>query len=179
MADTPETKPKRRLSPEEILTEIHGLAQDGDGADRRWALKQLSVGDASITLPTPKSEEELQQRLGRMLRAVGEESARRAYGKAFPAGVPASWSIARKRGKLYVPTTLKELYELFPEAEKDLLTGAPPEYPLNSSVLKKRRWVADYAMKLNKARDSESNPTELGSEISRREELEMGESRGD
>ena len=146
---------KKRLSVEEIVDEIHELARNGEGAAQRWALQQLSAGNASLTIPPPMTDDEVIDRLSRLNRGAGFELAKRGFSRAYPAGSPVSWTMARQKGVDYLPTTLKELYALFPDAPMDPLTGAPPGYPETTIKLVKKRWIAEYADELRKAKDGD------------------------
>lgn len=158
--------PAKRLTADEITGLIHELARDGDGADRRWALRQLSVGDASITLPAPKTDEEVLDRLARLNRGVGCEMAKKGFMRAFPASTPPGWSLGKKAGHSVVPTTLKELYLMCPDAPKDPFLNAPPGYPEKGILLKKRRFLADLYIELMAAK---------GQKVEAPEEVEAAE----
>ncbi len=138
----------KRLSPEDIIDQIHRLAREGEGADQRWALSQLQVGDASITVPKPLTQDEIDRRTARILKGIGIKSTQRAYRIAFPTSVPKNWTEAERHGVDYLPTSLNDLYARFPEAEKNA-DGIPPDYPRNASSLKRQRWIAKYASELN------------------------------
>lgn len=150
---------RKRLTPEEIMDEIHQLARDGEGAEKRWALKQLSAGDASITIGKPRTEEEIQERAARILKGIGLESSKKAFAKAHRAATPPQWTQAKRFNAKYLPVTCTQLYEMFPEAEKDEF-GYPPGYPHDKGALHKKRWIAEYAEKLNQARLSKTEGTD-------------------
>lgn len=156
---------KKRLSVEEIVDEIHELARNGEGAAQRWALQQLSAGNASLTIPPPMTDEEVIDRMARLNRGCGFELAKRGFARAFPAGTPVGWTVARAKGVDYLPTTLKEMYEMFPDAPMEPLTGAPPGYPEKSMKLVKKRWVAEYAAALREAKKAHADSEEQSSEV--------------
>lgn len=159
------------MTPEEIEDEMHWLAQHGEGADKRWALNRLQPTEHGLALEKPKTEEEIQDRISRLLKGVGVESSKRAFGKAHPHHTPPGWTAAkRNKTSKYLPNTLTGLYEMFPEAEKEILTGAPPGYPAGkgATALQRRRFIEDYAHKLNQARE----PAMKGTDASSREALE-------
>lgn len=159
---SPPTNPaptKTRLTPEEIIDQIHQLARHGEGADARWALKQLSVGDAAITLPKPQSEDDITRRAARVLKAIGVQSSQRAFRLAHPRHTPTAWTEARRVNKEYLPTTINQLYEHYPEAEKQK-DGSPPGYPHDGTLIAKRKFIARLAHSLEEARKANGVPTD-------------------
>ena len=85
------TKPRGRMTADEIRSEIERLARGGgEGSDKRWALKVLAAqeGDTGrVTLPPPMSDGEVVERLARLLRPAGKALTSAAVGHAFGAGV--------------------------------------------------------------------------------------------
>lgn len=71
---------------DEILEELSKIGREGEGADRFRALKALSgMSGAQIALPEPLSDDEIVDRLFRLLAGAGKTNADRAMKKAFPA----------------------------------------------------------------------------------------------
>lgn len=143
--------PGTRLSTDQILDAIHEVARDGEGADRRWALNQLKAQEVSVAVDKPKTEAEVIERIARQLRGVGLERAKDCFRAAYPVAIPLQWTEAKKRGKTYVPITVAELVELFPETPVDAFHD-PVGYPKSGSQLAKKRWIADKAVEMNDAR---------------------------
>lgn len=158
----------KRLTPDEITDLIHELAKTGEGADQRWALKMLAPQENSLQLATPMSDAEIVRRGARLLKGMGFELSKQCFAVAHPQGVPLGWKVPERRtdGPLIVPTTLKALYEMFPEAERDPKTDAPPGYPeMTATTTRKRRWVYDYAVKLLHARKEAGAVSTEGGEV--------------
>lgn len=129
--------PKKQMTADEIREGIEELAQSGEGADRRWALKTLKgEQQEEAALAPPKSELEVTQRIARILRGAGENLSRAAFVMAhggydkrrtlnkMPSPVePDGLDIDRKK----LPKTLRQLYRAYPHLKQ---SGFPEGYPV-------------------------------------------------
>jgi len=77
---------KRRLTIDELLDQIHEVAQDPDaGPDRFRAGKLLlSMQTSTTMLPEPLDENDVLDRVSRILEGVGQHLSRIAFRRAFP-----------------------------------------------------------------------------------------------
>lgn len=150
-----------RLSPDQITDLIHELARSGEGAEKRWALKMLAPTETQAGMPEPLDAADCVMRLARVMRGIGEKASREALSAAFKSKVVDMDLDERpnidRQVSVKVPENLADLYRMFPEAPKDLKTGAPPGYPDGRGItrMKKRRWVYDYAVELLKRREQQ------------------------
>jgi len=148
-----------RLSPDQITDMLHEMARSGEPAERRFAIKLIKPAEAQTGLPEPLDAADCVMRLARVMRGIGEKASREAMSAAFKSKVVDMDLDERpnidRQVSVKVPTNLSDLYRMFPEAPKDLKTGAPPGYPKVGPMLKKRRWVYDYAVELLKRREQQ------------------------
>jgi hypothetical protein len=149
-------RPERRgrLTPEQITDQIHWLAKNGDGADRRWAINKLEPGDVSIAVAPPLNDDEFSLRLSRLMKGAGLNLSKIAFSRVFPQATPTGWTaIKRNKSKMvYAPETVVEFYAMFPDHPKDPKSGLPPGYPVDQDRFNKRKWIAHLAIQLDKAR---------------------------
>lgn len=74
------------MSVDEIMDELSRLGRTGDGVEKFRAIKLLSsMSGTQATLPEPLSDDEIVDRLFRLLAGAGKTNADRAMKKAFPA----------------------------------------------------------------------------------------------
>lgn len=148
--DAPEST--RPMTAEQIRVGIEDLAQNGEGADRRWALKTLkaeSGGDAE--LPPPLNDDEIITRMARMMRGCGKPLARRAYIRAFPRTESVEKTVALTSAEDLglnidkLPRTLKQLYRLYPEIKGP---GFPKGYPVGKGPLAQQDWCRKTAIQI-------------------------------
>lgn len=145
------TTTKKRMTPDEIEAEIHEMAQSGEGMDRRWALGRLGAAQTSLVIPKPLSDEEVDRRTSRILKAIGRDRASAAWRIAFNER-RIEEALNREIMREYrAPVTLEQLYRMFPECPKDEY-GFPPDWPHKKSQTRKRQFVIDMAFSLNNKR---------------------------
>lgn len=145
---------KKSLTAEEIAEEIAALAQDGEGADKRWALNILRQGQRDESaLPDPLGPQEIIERLSRLMRPCGQEACQIAYRTAFP---QAKKELEDTRPRVYeteLPPdvlarvarlgTLKDLYRVYPATKR---SGVPAGYPRGKGPEIVKKWVQAKAM---------------------------------
>ena len=145
-----EAKETRSMTADEIRQEIERLAREGEGADRRWALKKLSDQEGTnIVLPAPLTEAEMIKRVCRINRGAGLEMTRICFFKTFP---HAKLDIVPLLSQEHVPehikakvakiTSIKRLNRAFPEMKT---AGCPRGYPRTGSAALKIKWCQDSA----------------------------------
>lgn len=154
MTVAPEKEKRTRLTFDEAMDLISEIARDGEGADKLRALKlAMSMEQGGSSLPEPLSDHEIEERLARLIRAVGPTGAQLAYRKAFPAAKRAIHHSAPKVterdiapiDKSELPGTLRSLYKMFPEVKRP---GIPKGYPVNSGLAVKKAWCQKEAYKM-------------------------------
>lgn len=114
-------KDRQPMTADEIQLQIEDLARHGDGADKRWALGKLRQGEeARLAVPPPLTEEEVDERVGRILVTLPKDRIRRILNKylATPGNkfhfVPDPPS--KPQADIF-PRSLQKLYQLYPEAK--------------------------------------------------------------
>lgn len=146
---------RRRLTPEELLDEIHDLARNGDDANKRWALKMLSSQESSLSLPEPLTRADVIERLMRIMRATGMAISQMAWNKAF-AGThkrPTDEAVIADHQDLVPPevankikriTRVRNLYDFAPDIRKP---GVPVGFPRNGKEAQ-ARFLQGVAMRI-------------------------------
>jgi hypothetical protein len=146
---------RKPLSLDEAIGLISEIARHGEGADRLRALKEIRLMAAetgSVTLPDPMSDQEVIERLARLMRAAGHTVSQLAYRKAYPhAKRPVNHAAPKvletdveiDRSKL--PVSLKQLYRMFPEIKR---SGVPPGYPRGKGLLVVKKWCQEKAIQM-------------------------------
>lgn len=145
-----------RMSLEQIETAVTEIANDGDSAERLRALKLLAGMRAAsgVILPPPLDDRERIERLGRLMRSVGTDLSRRAFGWAFKTrgdhverpsmlGIEdLPDDIMRRAERL---NTLPRVRREFPE----LVTGGgfPRGFPRRGTTVEKARWCIEQAQR--------------------------------
>lgn len=149
------SEPARKpITLDEALAIVTDIARNGDGAERFRALKLVMAQEASTaTLPEPFTDAEVIDRLARMIRAAGPTASQMAYRKAFPAAKRPIHHAAPKVteaditpiDKAMLPTTLRGLYKMFPEAKR---AGTPRGYPVHGGMAVQKEWVQKMAIRM-------------------------------
>lgn len=134
------------LSAAKVQELISDLAEQGDGADRRWALKMLSAQSSTAGLPEPISQREAEIRLGRLMFGYGEDITRRAMVRAFSPKMTASMSGGDDpslfEDEEIIPTTLDEYWARWPHKRHPKYPSRyPPGYPYKGTAEEKKQWV--------------------------------------
>lgn len=141
----PEASKGGILSAAEVMEKISALADSGEGADRRWALKMLSAQGTSAGLPEPLDDTEAILRLARLLegygRAVSFSAFRRAFRKKVEPGDPIYADI---EVKIVVPQSLKEFFDRFPEQRpRSYPAGYPKGFPYKGDSQERKLWIEE------------------------------------
>lgn len=140
------------MSAEEIREGIEQLARDGEGADKRWALKQLSAATTEESaLAKPLTDYEVTHRLARIMRGAGDRLTRAAYVIAhggydkrrsknkMPSPVePDGLSIDRNK----LPKTLQQFNRKYPHLKQ---AGFPEGYPVGKDPGTQVVWIENRA----------------------------------
>lgn len=130
---------KRRLTPDEIIDEIHQLAKTGDDSNKRWALKMLAPEESnSHYLVEPLGVHEVKERGVRMMRAWGMALTQMMWNTAFAGSqqraptddldISANDDMIPPDALVYVNkmTRVKHLYVLAPELKRPgTMAGTP------------------------------------------------------
>ena len=151
--EKPEVRKKRTM--DEIMADIAEISADPDDRDRFKALKMLASEQASsITLPSPLTDQDVTERLSRLMRPAGTDRCKIAYKMAFPK----SQKTIEDSVKLYMDdldesdqeklkrvSNIKGLYRLFPELKKP---GLPTGFPAGGSLATKAEWCKRAASRI-------------------------------
>lgn len=144
---------------DDIRAGLSDMAENGEGAQRAQAYRMLmSMNPGEAVVVVPKSDEEVTIRLARLMYWAGKPICQAAYGRAFP--TPDGRASTRKvfeRAKYgdprldikidysKLPTTLTQLYRMFPETRR---VGMMPGFPAGGSIEKKTEWVRRKAIEI-------------------------------
>lgn len=133
---------------------ISEIARSGEGPDKFRALKMvMGLEGSGVGLPEPLTDNDVLDRLARMIRAVGPTGAQLAYRRAFPASKRSIDSKAPKItladmapiDPMKLPKNLRELYRMFPEIKKP---GIPPGFPIRSGLEAQKKWCNEAAVRM-------------------------------
>ena len=148
-------EPRRKsMSFDEIIVEMEDIAKNGEGADKFRALKTLMAQESgSATLPEPLTDDEIIERLSRMMKAAGPSASQISYRRAYPAAKrPINFAAPKITeadvpaiDPLSLPRSLKELYRQFPEVKKP---GIPTGYPVRGGMAVQKEWVQKQARRM-------------------------------
>lgn len=145
-----------RLTLDDILDIASQIARDPSaGADRFRAMKMVADSQvATASLPRLGSDQDIVDRLARLMKGSGIRLTQLAYVRAFPSsryagmsGGPSTYVSARpelvERAKKI--TSLKVLNRNFPEYK---VNGVPKGFPTGRSVEAKVKWCQEQALKI-------------------------------
>lgn len=152
MTETPRTP----FTLDEIIGVVSDIARDTESRDRLRALKLLTSLNSSVAaIPPPLNDDEVVERITKLMKAAGPRLCRRAYRKAYPLKerVPAYDHEERDdigeavRKKVQKLRTLRQYNKMFPEVKKPT-GGVPPGYPIGSGPEAQMEWVQSAATKI-------------------------------
>jgi hypothetical protein len=185
LARKPSAPKLKRMTLDDIVAHVTEIAQDADaGADRFRALKMLSETEgSSIALPKVFNDQEMVDRLARLMKGAGIHCTQLAYARAFPSAKRSTalggsrYPYANARPELIKEankaTSLKILIRNFPSLKTG--RGIPKGYPSGHSVEAKMKWCQGQALKMLIEREQEdrqaSHESMKGSDASIRESL--------
>jgi len=155
---TEATKPKRR-SIEEITADIEAISQDSEHRDQFKALRMLAAEkSSSVVLPEPMDDNEVIERIARLIKPAGAILAQIAFKRAFPYR-PEVDKVVPKVGENHLTEedrlivlkcrSVKNLYRMFPELKKP---GLPQGFPRGEDLEAKQAWCREAATKILVAR---------------------------
>ena len=150
------SKPERKttISIDEVDAIIDDIAKNGDGAQQMRALQLVRAREqSSLALPDPFTDNEVIDRLSRLIRATGPTAAMLAYRRAFPrAQRPLNHSSPKITeqdiggiDKAALPKTLRALYRMFPEVKRP---GIHKGYPVHGGMAVQSAWVVKQATRM-------------------------------
>lgn len=156
---------------DEITQEIERIAFDPDAEGpaklRALRLLQQDQGGVAISLPPPLTEEQMINRLGRVMKGCGTAICQRAYARTFPkAGTRIDAQVLfalsdvpeALRAQVSKIKTLWQLNQRFPNEK---IPGVPKGYPMSAGALAKEAFVQRLAMeRLLKEHDALRPPHE-------------------
>lgn len=152
--ETAKEKKSKRLSLDEAMDIITEIARSDEGPDRFRALKiAMSQETGGSQLPAPLNDQEIVERLARLIRAAGPTAAMLAYRKAFPSAKRDINHTAPKVTERDIapidpatlPKNLRELYRMFPEIKRP---GVPAGFPVHRGIAVQKEWCQTAAKKM-------------------------------
>jgi hypothetical protein len=150
-SDTPRSQP---FTLDEIIGVVSDIARDPDSRDRLRALKLLTSLNSSVAaIPPPLTDDEVVERLSRLMKGAGAKLCRKAYRKTYPLSdrTPIFDKEELDDLGLFVKQkvkglkTLKQYNRMFPEVVKG---GVPPGYPSGAGPEAQMEWVQRAATKI-------------------------------
>lgn len=153
----PDSDTPRKTVPftlDEIIGVVSDIARDPDSRDRLRALKLLTSLNSSVAaIPAPLNDDEVVERMMRLMKGAGPKLCRKAYRKAYP--LTDRTPIFDKeeledlgvfiKSKIKGMKTLKQYNRMFPEVAKG---GVPPGYPSGAGPEAQMEWVQRAATKI-------------------------------
>jgi hypothetical protein len=132
---------------DEVIGIVSEIARDETDRDRFKALKMLtSLNQSVAAIPAPLTDDEIVERISRLMKGVGAKLCRKAYRKTYP--LTDRTPIFDKeeiedlgpfiKQKVKNLKTLKQYNRMFPEVAKG---GVPPGYPLGAGPEAQMEWV--------------------------------------
>jgi hypothetical protein len=176
-----ESKPIK-MTLDEALEQISDVARNGEGADKFRALKiVMSQESGSAALPEPLSDDEIIERLARMIKAAGPTASQLSYRRAFPSAKRPIYHAAPKITEAdmspidpaALPRSLKELYRMFPEVKKP---GIPTGYPVRGGMAVQKEWCQKQARRMLMDREQKRHDL-IATEAIPKEELKDDDSK--
>ena len=150
MSDTPSTP----FTLDEIIAVVSDIARDPESRDRLRALKLLTSLNSSVAaIPAPLTDDEVIERLMRLMKGAGAKLCRKAYRKAYPLTDRTPMFDQEElqdlgpfiKQKIKDLKTLKQYNRMFPEVAKG---GLPPGYPQGAGPEAQMEWVQRAATKI-------------------------------
>ena len=139
---------------DEIIEVVSDMARDTESRDRFRALKFLtSINSSVAAIPAPLDDNEVVERLMRLMKGSGPRLCRKAYRKAylltertpiFDKDELVELGVFTK-SKIKGLKTLKQYNRMFPEVAKG---GVPPGYPSGVGPEAQMEWVQRAATKI-------------------------------
>jgi hypothetical protein len=139
---------------DEIIGVVSDIARDTESRDRLRALKLLTSLNSSVAaIPPPLSDEEVIERLSRLMKGAGAKLCRKAYRKTYPLSDRTPIFDKEEledlgpfiRQKVKGLKTLKQYNRMFPEVVKG---GVPTGYPSGAGPEAQMEWVQRAATKI-------------------------------
>jgi hypothetical protein len=141
---------------DEIIGVVSDIARDTESRDRLRALKLLTSLNSSVAaIPPPLNDEEVIDRLVRLMKGSGPKLCRKAYRKAYPLTDRTPMFDKEEledlgpfiRQKVKSLKNLKQYNRMFPEVAKET-GGVPSGYPIGAGPEAQMEWVQRAATKI-------------------------------
>jgi hypothetical protein len=139
---------------DEIIAAVSDIARDTESKDRLRAMKLLmSFNTSTAAIPPPLSDDEVVERLSRLMKGAGARLCRKAYRKTYPLSERTPTFDKQEleelgpfiKQKIKNLKTLKQYNRMFPETAKG---GVPPGYPSGAGPEAQMEWVQRAATKI-------------------------------
>jgi hypothetical protein len=139
---------------DEVISIVSEIARDESDRDRFKALKMLtSLNQSVAAIPPPLNDDEVVERLMRLMKGSGPKLCRKAYRKAYPLTDRTPTFDKEEledlgvfiKSKIKGLKTLKQYNRMFPEVAKG---GVPPGYPSGAGPEAQMEWVQRAATKI-------------------------------
>jgi hypothetical protein len=149
-SDTPRTP----FTMDEIIAAVSDIARDTESKDRLRAMKLLmSFNTSTAAIPPPLTDDDVVERLSRLMKGAGAKLCRKAYRKTYPLTDRTPMFDQEEladlgpfiKQKIKNLKTLKQYNRMFPETAKG---GVPPGYPSGAGPEAQMEWVQRAATKI-------------------------------
>jgi hypothetical protein len=139
---------------DEISAALSEMSRDEGCKDRLKAMKMLMSFSASVaSIPPPLNDDEVIERLSRLMKGAGPKLCRKAYRKTYPLSDRTPMFDQEEltdlgpfiKQKIKGLKTLKQYNAMFPEVAKG---GCPPGYPAGGGPEAQMEWVQRAATKI-------------------------------
>ena len=146
--------PRTPFTMDEIIVAVSDIARDTESKDRLRAMKLLmSFNTSTAAIPPPLNDDEIIERLSRLMKGAGAKLCRKAYRKTYPLSDRTPMFDKEEledlgpfiREKVKGLKTLKQYNRMFPEVVKG---GVPPGYPSGAGPEAQMEWVQRAATKI-------------------------------
>jgi hypothetical protein len=154
MADSDTPRKAVPFTLDEVLASVSEIARDESDRDRFKALKMLTSLNSSVAaIPPPLSDDEVIERLSRLMKGAGAKLCRKAYRKTYPLSDRTPIFDKEEledlgpfiKQKVKGLKTLKQYNRMFPEVVKG---GVPTGYPSGAGPEAQMEWVQRAATKI-------------------------------
>jgi hypothetical protein len=154
MADSDTPRKAVPFTLDEVLAIVSEIARDESDRDRFKALKMLTSLNSSVAaIPPPLSDDEVIERLSRLMKGAGAKLCRKAYRKTYPLSDRTPIFDKEEledlgpfiKQKVKGLKTLKQYNRMFPEVVKG---GVPTGYPSGAGPEAQMEWVQRAATKI-------------------------------
>jgi hypothetical protein len=154
MPDSDTPRQSQPFTLDEIIGVVSDIARDTESRDRLRALKLLTSLNSSVAaIPPPLNDDEVVERLSRLMKGAGPKLCRKAYRKTYPLSDRTPIFDKEEledlgpfiKQKIKGLKTLRQYNKMFPEVAKG---GVPTGYPSGAGPEEQMLWLQRAATKI-------------------------------